>query len=546
MLVFVSRTLPAIVLALAVTGAGAATLPQTSTPGAQQNRTWQTQEYYQQRKTSERPSMPGNPVIGPRQPSPSKGGGHKGPTFVLKDVRFNKSHFLKPRVLAGVVKPFVGHKVTVADLRTIVARINKLYTQHDIYTARAVLPPQRIRHGVVHIELIEGRLGKLEIKDNHYTKASFIRARISQQPGKVVDGAALKDDLIFFNRTSDVQLRALLRPGAEKGLTRILLLAQEPPRVQIGVFVDDAGATSTGRYRAGATFRLHGPFHRDDRLVGYFVGSRGARDGFVSYSVPVNDSNGRFGVSYSRDSINIIKGPSQALDITGHASTETVQFIQPFIATQHWLVRWASSISHTSSRTEAQGTPIANAKTENLSTGVTVQRNTRRYQWSLTQTASAAHSRETLDSRHNFFVYHGYGNYLRALGTGPYSLVVKGSMQYSPADQLPDTELFQIGGVGSVRGYEPGVVAGSSGLSAQIELHRAFKPKVDGFLFLDAGAVYQAFPKDESISGVGAGTSFQLGRQVTGSVDLGVPLKTVMPDQDNYRIDFRLTAHWNP
>ena len=542
---FVSRILAGVAVSLVWAAAGAATVPRTSTPGAQQNRTRETQQYYQQRKKNERPRVPENPIVRPGPPPQGKGAGHKGPAFVLKDVRFNKSHFLKPRVLAGVVKPYLDHKVTVADLRTIVARINKLYTRRDIYTAKAVLPPQRVRHGVVHIELVEGRLGKLQIQGNHYTKGGFIRARVSQQPGQVVDGAVLKDDLVFFNRTSDMQLRAVLRPGAEKGLTRILLMAQEPPRVQVGVFVDDAGSTSTGRYRAGATFRLHGPLRIDDRLDGYFVGSRGARDGFVSYSVPVNDRNGRLGVSYSRDSINIIKGPSQALDITGHASTETVQFVQPFIASQHWLVSWASSVSHTSSRTEAQGTPIATARTDNLSTGATVQRNTRRYQWALTQTASAVHSRETLDSRHNFFIYHGRGSFLRTIGAGPYSVLMKGRVQYSPADQLPDTELFQIGGVGSVRGYEPGVVAGSSGLSAQVELHKAFKPKLDGFLFLDAGAVYQAFPKDESISAVGAGTSFQLGRRVTGNVDLGVPLKTVTPQQDNYRIDFRLTAHWN-
>ncbi|HKK14552.1 MAG TPA: POTRA domain-containing protein, partial [Gammaproteobacteria bacterium] len=320
-----SRILAGVAVSLVWAAAGAATVPRTSTPGAQQNRTRETQQYYQQRKKNERPRVPENPIVRPGPPPQGKGAGHKGPAFVLKDVRFNKSHFLKPRVLAGVVKPYLDHKVTVADLRTIVARINKLYTRRDIYTAKAVLPPQRIRHGVVHIELVEGRLGKLQIQGNHYTKGGFIRARVSQQPGQVVDGAVLKDDLVFFNRTSDMQLRAVLRPGAEKGLTRILLMAQEPPRVQVGVFVDDAGSTSTGRYRAGATFRLHGPLRIDDRLDGYFVGSRGARDGFVSYSVPVNDRNGRLGVSYSRDSINIIKGPSQALDITGHASTETVQ-----------------------------------------------------------------------------------------------------------------------------------------------------------------------------------------------------------------------------
>lgn len=537
--------LVALVFGSMMATASAATT-QSLNPELEQNRNQSTQRYYQQRQGPSKPTVESNPIINSSQGGAKRtqSGQAQGPRFVLHGVRFGKSHFLKPATLQGLVRPYLGKRVTVATLRKIVGEVNKLYTKRGIYTARAVLPAQRIKGGIVRVELIEGRLGRLVIKGNHYTSNRFIRRRISLKSGGVVEGDTLARDLIFFNRTSDIHLRALLRPGASKGLTRILLMTQEPSRFHLAPFVDDAGSQSTGRYRGGLSFGMNGLLGMDDRLNGYVVGSQGAIDGFLSYSLPVNTSNGRVSVSYSRDAIDIVNGPYSQLNITGQSSSQTLSFVQPFIATQHWLLKWASSIAHSRSYTDAQNTSIANTHTETLSTGVTLQRNTKHHQWAVTQTVSAIHSQETLSNKHYFATYGGNVSYLQAFGKTHWSVLVNLGGQYSPAKQLPDTALFQIGGVSSVRGYVPGVVAGNSGFYGQFELHRALRPWLDSYAFVDEGAVYQSYPHHVTITSVGVGSSWRVGHWLTGSVDVGFPLKKVTPSQAGYRIDFRLTGHW--
>lgn len=514
--------------------------------GAAQNRTEQTQAYYQRQENTQQPQAAKNPIINAPEAGSKKANVNAGPRFELKAVKFSASHFLSPKTLQSIAAPYVGHSVHVGALRKIVADVNKRYIQRDIYTARAVLPPQKIRNGVVHIQLIEGKLGALEIKHNTYTRAGFITSRLGQTPGQVVNGAQLKRNLIFFNRTSDIQLHALLQPGAETGLTRILLLSEEPNRISIDPFIDNAGADSTGRYRGGLSFRWFDPLGMDDRFDGYFVGSRGDLSGFASYSLPVNHANGRLGVSYSRNAINIVHGPFQQLDITGHSSTVSLNFTQPLIATQRWLLTWASAGSFATSQTDAAHQKIADSTTEQLSTGLTLQQTTGHHRWSLTQTVGGLHSKETLDNQHLFFVYDMQASYLQTFGASPYSLSLNVDGQYAPAKQLPSQNLFQIGGINSVRGYEQGVIAGSSGFYGQLEFHRRLLSWLGAFVFVDGGGVYQSFPQTQYLDSTGVGLSATYRHWVSIDFSAGYPLKTVTPSQDNYRLGFRITGYWSP
>lgn len=533
---------------MALTGAALpalAAVPPTSEPGAVQQRTQHTRQYYQNRQLHPQPTKPANPVLNKKKPA-GQAKGQKGPSFELKAIKFSPSHFFSKAALEKIAQPYIGRTVTVADLHKLVAKINKRYTDKNIYTARAVLPPQRIRHGVVRIELIEGKLGQIKIEKNRYTRNSFLRARIQQEKGQVVDGKRLKKNLVYFNRTSDIRLRALMRPGESKGLTQILLLAQEPPRFQISPFADDAGSKSTGRYRGGLSFEVFDPFGIDDRFDGYFVGSRGEQSGFASYSVPVNHLNGRIGMSYSRNAINIVRGPFKALDITGYSQDVGLDFTQPFLVTTHWKATWASSIAYSESETDASGVKFASSKIERLSTGLTLVHNADRHQWSTTQTLSGIHSQQTLDHKHDFFVYSGQASYLQVFGKSAYSALLTVGGQYSPAKLLPSQSLFQVGGVGSVRGYVPGVVAGDGGFFGQLEIHRRLFKWFDAFAFVDGGAVYQTFPKSRYVYSAGPGLAFHWGNWLTGSVDAGFPLETVTPNRDDYRVDFRVALHWSP
>ncbi|MBV8157159.1 MAG: hypothetical protein JO278_05855, partial [Dyella sp.] len=116
--------------------------------------------------------------------------------------------------------------------------------------------------------------------------------------------------------------------------------------------------------------------------------------------------------------------------------------------------------------------------------------------------------------------------------------------QFSATGNLPSANLFQIGGPGSVRGYERGVLSGARGYYADLELHRSVGERLDLFGFVDHGQVSSSFPGNQQITGAGVGGSYSY-RWFTASADVAKPFETVIPDQDSVRFDFRLTVHFD-
>ena len=92
-----------------------------------------------------------------------------------------------------------------------------MYVDKGFMAARAVLPPQTVEDGVIHVTLVEGRVGDVVVEGNQYTQGRFITDRISLVPGDLLDVAQLESDLIFFNAVYDVQLVARLEPGEAFG-----------------------------------------------------------------------------------------------------------------------------------------------------------------------------------------------------------------------------------------------------------------------------------------------------------------------------------------
>ncbi|MGY4435971.1 hypothetical protein ACVWWO_008448 [Bradyrhizobium sp. F1.13.1] len=261
-----------------------------------------------------------------------------GPKFRLHKVEFDASKFITPAELDEIAKKYVGKNVDIASLLQLVADINALYTERGIVTGIATLPEQDAKGGIVRIKLTEGRLQKTTIEGNKQTRPDYILQRVKEPEGEVLDVPKLNRDVIWFNRTNDVQIKALLQPGTSFGLTDLQFAVIEPPVDTLQLFTDNQGAENTGRWEGGAFYKRHGLFGVDDRLTFYGVRSDGNLNGNVAYSIPVNPWGGRAGVSYTEGKIKIIQGPFVALDVTGRSSQAAVNFSQPVWVTQNWLV----------------------------------------------------------------------------------------------------------------------------------------------------------------------------------------------------------------
>jgi hemolysin activation/secretion protein len=510
------------------------TVPANVNPGALQNQ-------FLKRPPEPPTTAPAEQVLTGAPPATQPTTRPGGPTFQLRQVHFTPSQFMTPEELDDLVRPYLDKVVSFADLQAITTQINARYLAKGVLTGFAVLPPQTIKDGVVEIQLVEGKLGQVQIEGNHATTQGYILDRLPLQSGQVIEGQGIERSLDYFNRTNDTQLKAALRPGAEFGLTDILLYAQEPARFRMDLGVDDYGNPATGRVEGTEFFNIYSPLKLGDRLNIHAAESEGALNGDIAYSVPFTTLGTRIGVSFADSYMHVVHGPSQSLNIKGPAWVAGVDLTQPLIATQHWLLETGLQYSHNRSRTRVSGVDLGPTTVDKLSLGLTVQGTWDKASFSLIQTLGLADSTSPPNVSNQPVTYTGslYGQYY-------FLPQLYGSMlvgwQYTPDKILPPVELFQVGGNYSVRGIDSDALTGNSGVFMQNELHVRPAKFFDGYAFLDQGYLWSTFPVHQDVQSAGVGTRWFLWDHLTLNVWVGFPFQRVVPGQKTCDVGLSLLA----
>ena len=501
-------------------------------PG-QNNETQRRQEQLEQAQPTPQTGPQQDLVIGPEYSNPDAPAPAAGPRFPLMAIQVDPSNFISRSEIDPILQPYVGNEVDFADLAAIVGRLNALYREKGQITARAFLPPQRIENGVVHIALIEGKIGAITVEGARTTRESYVRGALPLMPGSIVDANELSRAVLFFNRTNSTQLRVVLNPGAEFGQTDLTLAVQEVPANDFQIFFDNEGAESTGREEGGLFYHHNGLLGRDDRLTVFGLWSNGGLTGNLSYNVPVDMSGDRVQVSYQRDQISIVEGPNRALNITGHGQTGTLGFTHPFIANQNWIVTGEISGSGGTTATKSPSSVISDSTTYRAVANVSLTYIADPVIVSFSPSLSYAHNHDAIVSKDRDLALFSATAYAAVQLGGGRSLQLNAVAQYSSADLLPPDLLFQIGGPSSIRGYAVGAVAGDSGYYADVELHQDLGERLkhmDLFVFSDNGAVYSTQPSYRALNSAGAGFVMHPD-PMTISVTAGFPLRTELPGQ---------------
>lgn len=534
----------AVTVGLIGSGAGPAfgqVLPPQINPGA--NEIESRRQLEQLERQQQRPQQQGPAVVGPARPQSDllKPG---GPKFPLKKLEFDSSKFLTAEELDKIGSGYVGRKVDFSELQKLLATINELYTSKGIPTGIATLPPQQVSNGTVKIKLTEGRLEKLTVTGNVQTFPGYILKRVEQPSGEVLDVPKLSRDVTWFNRTNDAQVRALLQPGTSFGLTDVQLAVTEVPVNTLQLFSDNQGVRTTGRYQGGVYYRRSGALGFDDRFTFYGTVADGSINGNVSYNIPINDWGGRLGVSYTQGGIRIVQGPFVDLGVKGQSAMSSVNFSQPLLATDSWLV--LANLAGTAGVTRTTLFPDftqTDDHTHKATAGFSVTQSGTDYSITVAPAYNYVESQSiVLGTTRIFDVYNGTFSALVRLPAN-FSFSALGSAQYTPErSQLPGDQLFQIGGPTTVRGYPTNSVAGNSGYYANFELHNNLSQYITGldlFAFIDRGEVFSTFPAHTELTSAGAGLSWTPHAAFTLESSIGFPWGNVVPGQPCYQAYFR-------
>ena len=468
-------------------------------------------------------------------------------SFALQQVIWNPSEILTKEQIQAVTASYIGKQVTLKDLRELADKITNIYRDKGYMTCGAVLPPQRIHDGVVEIRLIEGKTGNVNITGNRYTKGEYIMNRIGLKPGEIANTEKLNQDLRWFQGTNDVQLRVVMKPGAEEGTTDYDIMAFEPQNQSVTLYTDNDGYESSGRWRAGIFYNMKSVSGIRDSLRAHFIGSRGTKSWGLGYSVPISRKGMRLDLDYSGNRTKVVKGELEPLGVEGKSNSYSLTFRAPFHVTEKSRHEAGLQYVHQKSETDlGHGqVPWVDDRINRVIPYVSFTH------YGKDSVFYHKHSfvwarRRDIDGDSDTGKLYRLSSFWQKRNKNGQFWQARLDAQLGSGDNLAASDRFFVGGVNSVRGYEEGFIGGSRGISAGLEYHIPVDKEKRFFVypFFDWGMVSgYAAPEHNKLMSAGIGIEARY-KHLYSTLTVGFPFKKDFYDEkiDNARVDFSLSA----
>ena len=466
--------------------------------------------------------------------------------ITVKKFKFVGNTVFSTKELEEVTKPFINKPLSWSDLLEARSVITQLYVNQGYITSGAYISPQEVLDGVITINILEGTLADVQINGLRRLHQDYIRDRLILAAGKPlnINRLLLGLQLLQLNPLIDKISAELLAFGV--GQSSLQVEVTEAKSFTASVTLDNGRSPSVGRFERMAELSSGNVFGFGDRLTGVYKNTDGSNEVQLAYTLPFNASNGTVSLNYTTSSSWVIQSPFESLNLTSFYQSYEITLRQPIIETPNQEF----AIGLTAQRQESQNflLSIPFALTSGADATGQIRLSTLRF----FQEYSQRTNKEVLAARSEFslgldafnptvelqifspqyFIWRGQLQWLRLVDMDNLFLA-RVNFQLSN-NSLVSLEQFGLGGVDSVRGYNPNVKLTDSGVSASFEWRFPVlqKPQQNMVLqiapFVDVATGWNYNSSDDFTSNTlvstGVGLIYQIGDRFNARLDLGIPL----------------------
>lgn len=429
--------------------------------------------------------LPSAPVLRIEQP-----GGQKAaptPPFMVSSIRIRGNTAFDTEALHNLVADGEGKQLTLIQLQELAARLTDHYHAHGYPLARAIVPAQTISDGVVTIEVIEGRYGRIRLDNSSRVDDSLLRSTLVElRSGETVDQRTLERGLLLLSDVPGAVSSATLLPGDAVGTSDLVVNVTPGADFAGSAILDNFGNRYTGRTRLSATVSFINPLQHGDVLSLNAIAT-GEDMNYLraDYSYMLNGSGTRMGGNLSVLRYRLGDNLS-SLHAHGTAEVGSLWLRQPLLRSSNTNVSGQIQYDHVNLRDHVD---TANVRTDRhldnwtasvsgdlrdafLSTAVS--------SWSFAWTSGHLRFDDTAAQSADSATANTQGTFTRWNMTFArlQEITSQTSVYFALIGQWSDGNLdssqrMVVGGPYSVRAYNQGALSGDRGLQETLELRRS-------------------------------------------------------------------------
>ena len=477
--------------------------------------------------------------------------------FVLKQLFIQGKSIYDKRALKPLYTSYLKKELTLKNIYEIAQKITNKYRNDGYILSKAIVPPQKINDGVVHLRIIEGYIDKIKIQGpvrgprkliNKYKK-NILKSR----PLRAYD---LERYLLLIDDLPGVTAKSILTPSEDKpsATTMTLILADKAFVGHIGA--DNRGSKFNGPYQFLGGVTVNSLLGDNSRagLQGVLT-SQTEELLFLNafYDLPINQEGTRLFFSSSVSESE----PGSTLkqfDINGDSTSITLRLTHPFLRSRGKNLTGHLGFSGRNSTTKILGSLDSEDRLRVMNMGVSydyadeykginlIRLNLSKGLNIFDATESGSSNLSRSRGKSNFTKL--TGNLMRIQNLSPsWNLLGAASWQYS-FDKLLASEEFGVGGSQYGRAYDSSEITGDHGIAFKVELQKAFRPAWDYlsdfqlYSFLDYGSVWNKVQtstgaKRQDLTSIGLGMRFNITDSISGYLEMNQPISDNVAAEGN-------------
>lgn len=437
-----------------------------------------------------------------------------GKTVMVKAFKISGAVHISESKLQAMIASYTNKELTFTQMQEAASSITKAYREEGYFVARAYIPVQTMKEGIVEIAIIEGNYGELKLNNTSLVKDSILQGMLDNGKDKnIISNTTLERAMLIINNTPGAKVTQVdVMPGKVIGTSDFAVKTEPTQRYDGYIIGDNYGSRYTGENRVMAGLNLNSLAGIGDKLSIVGMASNGfdLKYGRIAYSAPLM-SNGLGGeLSYSNTNYSLTDKYA-GLDAYGTARMVEGSLTYPFLKTRHETLNITSSLALKKLNDHQNGAIISDKDATVFTLGANHTKDCKflgldaKTTSALTLTSGNLTFNDTVSEATDAAGANTQGRYNKISGS------VGGTIAFNQATSLSTNLLFQkalghknldgtedfiLGGSNGVKAYPTSELSAENGLMLNTELFQAL-PTINSItqkvgVFHDIGKVNMA------------------------------------------------------
>jgi hemolysin activation/secretion protein len=182
-------------------------------------------------------------------------------TVLIKAITFTGNTVIATGELERVTDGFKDQDLTWDEIKAIADSVTMAYQELGYILAKAYVPEQEIKDGVLEVRIVEGNVGKLNVTGNKYYHERVIKRYFRPQMRHgIIRESMLERALLLTKELPKTETRIVLKKGEKPGTADMTLAVEDKVPFKLSFDFNNFGSRLVGEERFGTNIQITDPY----------------------------------------------------------------------------------------------------------------------------------------------------------------------------------------------------------------------------------------------------------------------------------------------